>query len=104
MVFFCFFSTLSTNSDKRGFDYKIKILDQNVNEVVLDTTKEIVLGLENYEVKTISQENVDSSNKIIEAVNRLKESITMMNKENQNKTMKYFSNLKKLCCLYHELI
>ena len=48
--------------------------------------------------------NVDSSNKIIEAVNRLKESITMMNKENQNKTMKYFSNLKKLCCLYHELI
>jgi hypothetical protein len=29
-----------------------------VNEVVLDTTKEIVLGLENYEVKTI-----DSSNK-----------------------------------------
>jgi hypothetical protein len=39
-------------------DYKIKILDQNVNEVFLDTTKEIVLGLENYEVKSI-----DSSNK-----------------------------------------
>jgi hypothetical protein len=50
-------------SDVLWFDYKIKILDQNVNEVVLDTTKEIVLGLENYEVKTISQENVDSSNK-----------------------------------------
>jgi hypothetical protein len=45
-------------SDVLWFDYKIKILDQNVNEVVLDTTKEIVLGLENYEVKTI-----DSSNK-----------------------------------------
>jgi|688.fasta_scaffold546617_1 hypothetical protein len=50
-------------SDVLWFDYKIKILDQNVNEVILDTTKEIVLGLENYEVKTISQENVDSSNK-----------------------------------------
>ena len=44
-------------------DYKIKILDQNVNEIVLDTTKEIVLGLENYEVKTILQQIDDSSNK-----------------------------------------
>jgi hypothetical protein len=45
-------------SDVLCIDYKIKILDQNVNEVILDTTKEIVLGLENYEVKS-----VDSSNK-----------------------------------------
>jgi hypothetical protein len=49
-------------SDVLCFDYKIKILDQNVNEVVLDTTKEIVLGLENYEVKTILQQIDDSSN------------------------------------------
>ena len=50
-------------SDVLWFDYKIKILDQNVNDVFLDTTKEIVLGLENYEVKTISTKIVDSSNK-----------------------------------------
>ena len=48
--------------------------------------------------------NLDYSNKIMEAVDRLREPIKMMNKENQKKTMKYFSNLKKLCCLYHELI
>ena len=51
------------NSDVSCFDYKIKILDQNVNEVVLDTTKEIVLGLENYEVINILQEIDDSYNK-----------------------------------------
>ena len=50
-------------SDVLWFDYKIKLLDQNVSEVVLDTTKEIVLGLENYEVKTILAKIVDSSNK-----------------------------------------
>jgi hypothetical protein len=49
-------------SDVLWFDYKIKILDQNVNEVVLDTTKEIVLGLENYEVKTSLHENNNFSN------------------------------------------
>jgi hypothetical protein len=50
-------------SEVLWFDYKIKILDQNVNEVILDTTKEIILGLENYEVKTVLQKISNSSNK-----------------------------------------
>ena len=48
--------------------------------------------------------SMDYSNKIMEAVDRLREPIKMMDLSNQKKTMKYFSNLKKLCCLYHELI
>lgn len=48
--------------------------------------------------------SMDYSNNIMEAVDRLREPIKMMDLPNQKKTMKYFSNLKKLCCLYHELI
>ena len=48
--------------------------------------------------------NIGSSNNIMEAVDRIREPIKLMNPSDQKKTMKYFSNLNKLCCLYHELI
>ena len=44
-----------------------------------------------------------NSNSIMDSINRLREPIKMMNISDQEKTMKYFQNLKKLCCLYHEL-
>ena len=47
---------------------------------------------------------IDSFNKIMEAVDRIRDPIKLMNPSDKKKTMKYLSNLKKLCCLYHELI
>ena len=44
-----------------------------------------------------------NSNSIMDSINRLREPIKLMNTSDQEKTMKYFQNLKKLCCLYHEL-
>jgi hypothetical protein len=42
----------------------------------------------------------ESSDKIIEAINRLREPIRRMTKEDQAKTMKYIQNLTKLSALY----
>jgi hypothetical protein len=44
------------------FDYKLKILDQNVNEIILDSQQELILNLDNYSV--IKLNNI--STKIIE--------------------------------------
>ena len=46
----------------------------------------------------------ESSDKIIEAINRLREPIKQMSKENQTKTMKYIQNLTKLSALYESAI
>jgi len=47
--------------------------------------------------------NADNSDKIIEAINRLRNPVKMMSEENQQKSMKYIQNLKKLCVLHHSL-
>lgn len=47
--------------------------------------------------------NTDQSNKIMESIDRLREPIKNMNSTDQEKTMKYLQNLKKLCCMYHQL-
>ena len=47
--------------------------------------------------------NTDQSNKIMDSINRLRDPIKNMNLSNQEKTMKYLQNLKKLCCIYHDL-
>jgi hypothetical protein len=47
--------------------------------------------------------NSDNSDKISEAIDRLREPINMMSAEDQAKTMKYIQNLKKLSTIYHSL-
>ena len=47
--------------------------------------------------------NTDQSNKIMASIDRLRDPIKNMNLSDQAKTMKYLQNLKKLCCLYHQL-
>jgi hypothetical protein len=46
-------------------------------------------------------QNAENSDKIMEAINRLRNPIKMMNPEDQAKTMKYIQNLTKLCNIYH---
>jgi hypothetical protein len=48
--------------------------------------------------------NADNSAETLNIINRLREPLRSMNKSDQDKSMKYIQNLKKLCCLYHELI
>lgn len=43
--------------------------------------------------------NADNSDKIMEAINRLREPVKNMSHENQQKTMKYIQNLTKLASL-----
>ena len=47
--------------------------------------------------------NTDQSNKIMASIDRLRDPIKNMNSSDQAKTMKYLQNLKKLCCMYHQL-
>jgi hypothetical protein len=47
--------------------------------------------------------NIDQPSKIMKSIDRLRDPIKSMNSSNQSKTMKYLQNLKKLCCLYHQL-
>jgi hypothetical protein len=47
--------------------------------------------------------NADNSDKISEAIDRLRDPIKMMSAEDQAKTMKYIQNLKKLSTIYHSL-
>ncbi len=44
----------------------------------------------------------DNSEKIVEAIDRLRNSVKMMSTEDQAKSMKYIQNLKKLCILYQQ--
>jgi len=44
-----------------------------------------------------------NSEQIIDAINRLRNPIKMMNPDEQTKTMKYIQNLKKLSEMYHLL-
>ena len=43
---------------------------------------------------------LESSDKIMEGINRLRDPIKQMTPENREKTMKYIQNLTKLCILY----
>jgi len=47
--------------------------------------------------------NAENSDKIIEAINRLRNPVKMMSAESQQKSMKYIQNLTKLCVAYHSL-
>jgi len=46
--------------------------------------------------------NLENSAQVVSAINRIREPVRMMSPENQQKTMKYIQNLKKLCVLYFE--
>ena len=45
----------------------------------------------------------DNSDKIMESINRLRDPVKMMTKENQEKTMKYLQNLSKLSTMYESI-
>jgi hypothetical protein len=47
--------------------------------------------------------NAENSDKIIEAINRLRTPVQMMTQEDQKKVMKYIQNLKKLSVLYNSV-
>jgi len=47
--------------------------------------------------------NAQNSAQIIEAINRLRNPVKMMTPDEQEKTMKYIQNLKKLCVMYHSM-
>ena len=47
--------------------------------------------------------NADNSDKIVEAIDRLRSPIKLMSTADQTKTMKYIQNLKKLSNMYHSL-
>ena len=47
--------------------------------------------------------NADNSDKIVEAIDRLRSPIKLMSIADQAKTMKYIQNLKKLSNMYHAL-
>ena len=47
--------------------------------------------------------NAENSDKIIETINRLRSPVKLMSEENQEKSMKYIQNLKKLSILYHTM-
>jgi hypothetical protein len=47
--------------------------------------------------------NAENSDKIIEAINRLRNPVKMMSEESQHKSMKYIQNLQKLSILYPSL-
>ena len=47
--------------------------------------------------------NADNSEKITEAIDRLRNPVKMMTSEDQQKVMKYIQNLKKLSTIYQSL-
>ena len=47
--------------------------------------------------------SAENSDKIMEAINRLRNPVKMMEPDDQKKVMKYMQNLKKLSVLYHTL-
>jgi hypothetical protein len=47
--------------------------------------------------------NAENSEKIREAIDRLRNPVKLMTPENQEKVMKYIQNLKKLSTLYHSM-
>jgi hypothetical protein len=47
--------------------------------------------------------NAENSDKIMEAINRLRTPVQMMTSEDQKKVMKYIQNLKKLSVLYNSV-
>ena len=46
--------------------------------------------------------DISGNEKIMEGINRLREPIKNMSKDNQDKSMKYILNLTKLCGIYHQ--
>jgi hypothetical protein len=47
--------------------------------------------------------NAENSDKIMEAINRLRGPVQMMTPEDQKKVMKYIQNLKKISVLYNSM-
>ena len=48
--------------------------------------------------------DADNSDKIMEAINRLRNPVKLMIPQDQQKVMKYIQNLKKLSTIYHSVI
>jgi hypothetical protein len=46
--------------------------------------------------------DISGNEKIMEGINRMREPIKNMSKDNQDKSMKYIQNLTKLCAIYHQ--
>ena len=47
-------------------------------------------------------QKTDNSNKIMESIDRFRDPIKAMTKENQDKTMKYIQNLSKISAMYNK--
>jgi accessory colonization factor AcfC len=46
--------------------------------------------------------DISGNEKIMEGINRMREPIKNMSKDNQDKSMKYIQNLTKLCAIYNQ--
>jgi hypothetical protein len=46
--------------------------------------------------------DISGNEKIMDGINRMREPVKNMSKENQDKTLKYIQNLTKLCNIYHQ--
>jgi hypothetical protein len=46
--------------------------------------------------------DISGNEKIMEGINRMREPVKNMSKDNQDKTLKYIQNLTKLCNIYHQ--
>ena len=46
--------------------------------------------------------DISGNEKIMEGINRMREPIKNMSKDNQDKSMKYIQNLTKLCLIYNQ--
>ena len=74
--------------------------------VALPYSKEISEGnIDFFISKDYSQDlsKTDNSDKIMQSIDRIREPIKSMSKENQDKTMKYIQNLSKLALSYENI-
>ena len=46
--------------------------------------------------------DISGNEKIMDGINRMREPVKNMSKDNQDKTLKYIQNLTKLCNIYHQ--
>jgi len=81
----------------------IKIWKTNVVDVYGDKfdSNDIEFFLEKDYQSDIS--GAEHSNKIMDAINRIRSPIKSMCPSDKEKCMKYLQNLKQLCCLFHDL-
>jgi hypothetical protein len=79
----------------------IKIWKQNIVDAYKDKIEKGDISFFIDKDYSSDLSKIDSSDKIMEGIDRLREPIRNMSQENRDKTMKYIQNLTKLCILYN---